>query len=37
MKKLVIVLLLGILIAGSAFAQWGNGYNRTAQRKIPGV
>jgi uncharacterized membrane protein len=31
MKKLIIVLLLGILIAGSVFAQWGNGYNQTAQ------
>jgi hypothetical protein len=31
MKKLIIVLLLGILIAGSAFAQWGNDYNRNAQ------
>jgi len=31
MKKFFIVLLLGILIAGSAFAQWGNGYNQTAQ------
>ena len=32
MKKLFIVLLLGLLIAGSAFAQWGgNGYNQTAQ------
>jgi len=31
MKKLVIVLFLGILITGSVFAQWGNGYNRTAQ------
>jgi len=27
MRKLVIVLLLGLLLAGSAFAQWGYGYN----------
>jgi hypothetical protein len=32
MKKLVIVLLLGLLIAGSVFAQWGgNGYNLAVQ------
>jgi hypothetical protein len=32
MKKLVVVLLLGLLIAGSVFAQWGgNGYNPAAQ------
>lgn len=32
MKKLVIVLLLGLLIGGSVFGQWcGNGYNQTAQ------
>jgi hypothetical protein len=31
MKKLIIILLLGLLIAGSTFAQWGYGYNRTAQ------
>ena len=32
MKKLCIILLLILLIAGSAFAQWGgNGYNQTAQ------
>jgi hypothetical protein len=31
MKKFVIILLLVFLIAGSAFAQWGYGYNRTAQ------
>ena len=27
MKKLVIVLLFGLLLGGSAFAQWGYGYN----------
>jgi len=31
MKKLVIVLLLGLLMAGSVFAQWGYGYNPAAQ------
>jgi len=31
MRKFVIVLLLGLLIAGSAFAQYGYNYNRTAQ------
>jgi hypothetical protein len=31
MKKLIIVLLLGLLIAGSVFAQWGYGYNPAAQ------
>jgi hypothetical protein len=32
MKKLIIVLLLGLLIAGSVFAQWGgHGYNPAAQ------
>jgi len=32
MKKFLVVFLLGLLIAGSAFAQWGNsGYNQTAQ------
>jgi len=32
MKRLFIILLLGLLIAGSVFAQWGNnGYNQTAQ------
>ena len=31
MKKLVIVLLLGLLIAGSVFAQWAYGYNPAAQ------
>ena len=30
MKKLVIVLLLGLLIAGSAFAQWGYVYTPAA-------
>jgi len=32
MKKFCIILLLGLLITGSVFAQWGNnGYNQTAQ------
>jgi len=31
MKKLVIVLLLGLLTAGSVFAQWVYGFNPAAQ------
>jgi hypothetical protein len=31
MKKLIIVLLLGFLIAGSVFAQWVYGYNPATQ------
>jgi len=31
MKKLVIALLLGLLIAGSVFAQWVYGYNPAPQ------
>jgi CHASE3 domain sensor protein len=31
MKKLFVIFLLILLIAGSAFAQSGNGYNQTAQ------
>ena len=38
MKKFVIVLLLGLLMAGSVFAQWGsNGYNAQTPQIITGT
>jgi hypothetical protein len=36
MKKFLVVFFLGLLIAGSAFAQWGNsGFTQTVQPAVP--